>query len=1092
MKKILIILLSIVSTLTVSAFEDPGVTANLKARFSSVQYHDDCGGWYLLSNQYNGQSLYGMADPRGNIVVTEGTQYNVYPGYIEFYCVNLQQKQAHDRWEQDMQVYNQNMRTYEATKAKYEAEVEAYNRKVASAKEEAQRIYKIEQQKAIKKAEEENKKRQQQAQQNGGGGILGAILGGLADGLNTVNAGNSVKYEPILNNVLANRDLLVPPAEPYNPRPSKPTEPTGVMQWKKFTLMQPCPYDEVDFDGLKDANNLVSVKKSGKYGLVTGNLVEIYPCSQSNKIIKTSDKKSNRYIVQMAGLQGVIDNKGNKIVECKYNSISFTDNRLLVQEGNKMGLLSLNGEQVMPIIYSSITNENGYLICNCDGKVGIFTTDNDEIFPCEYQSATIMKYNNKRGLLTKLRGEYGLIDFESGKQVLPNNYSEISTINLGGTNYLTVSKKDLKGLYTCEGIMVLPCDFKSIKAENNLFCTTGENGKIGVFDKQGIPLIPANKYDSYKSNKLWYEVVSNGKNGICSFSGDELVPCIYDELKYYEKQNFFVGKRDNRKTIVGLDGKELFEPMSMLSHMIMDDYMVICTSYKNGYGAIDFDGNLLVEDKQKNWEKVQDKIEKMKKKDGAFSQRAAMTLEQMKGMHNNLVSANNEYLSRRSSFSFFAQNYVERTINEWQHRGEFEKLADWQKRVSTESRNLKVFELTKEAQTIFLANNSPKTNNDVVSLVGDYDPDNETFRLQSTYAPGKDLLIKVDMADAQEFRSSLKSLKKSPEFFIENDNIALASYSFQMPSGKVYRYSNQASLQYSVATVEYRFDPITIGSNAGNNGTSTGKQTISTKNITLGTSDVDVQIPLTGKKQEKTFALIIANEHYENEKNVEYAYNDGQVFRDYCVKTLGLPNENVHFYPNATYMNIKKEMTWLKNVAKSYNGEAKFIVYYAGHGMPDDATKDAYLLPVDGYSSDITSGVKLSSIYETLGDVPSQNVMMFVDACFSGTHRSGETLGNARSVALKPNLNEPKGNLVVFSAASGSETAHPYADKGHGLFTYFLLKKLQESEGDISLGDLSDYVIQEVSRKVVVTGKTQTPCVTPAPTLENWRNLRMQ
>jgi hypothetical protein len=37
----------------------------------------------------------------------------------------------------------------------------------------------------------------------------------------------------------------------------------------------------------------------------------------------------------------------------------------------------------------------------------------------------------------------------------------------------------------------------------------------------------------------------------------------------------------------------------------------------------------------------------------------------------------------------------------------------------------------------------------------------------------------------------------------------------------------------------------------------------------------------------------------------------------------------------------------------------------------------------------------------------------------------------------------PQGNMVVFSAAQGDETAYPNNDEKHGMFTYFLLKKLQ-------------------------------------------------
>ena len=57
--------------------------------------------------------------------------------------------------------------------------------------------------------------------------------------------------------------------------------------------------------------------------------------------------------------------------------------------------------------------------------------------------------------------------------------------------------------------------------------------------------------------------------------------------------------------------------------------------------------------------------------------------------------------------------------------------------------------------------------------------------------------------------------------------------------------------------------------------------------------------------------------------------------------------------------------------------------------------------------------------------------------------------------------------MVVFTAAQGNETAQGFAEEGHGLFTYYLLKELQGSQGSISFGDLSDNISSQVSRKAL-------------------------
>ena len=246
-------------------------------------------------------------------------------------------------------------------------------------------------------------------------------------------------------------------------------------------------------------------------------------------------------------------------------------------------------------------------------------------------------------------------------------------------------------------------------------------------------------------------------------------------------------------------------------------------------------------------------------------------------------------------------------------------------------------------------------------------------------------------------------------------------------------------------------------------------------------SDVDQNIPEAPVTNTNTFAIIIANENYLKETPVQYALNDGEMFKTYCQKVLGLPEDNIHYTEDATLNMILAEVDWIAKVAKAYNGEASLIVYYAGHGIPDEASGSSYLLPVDGIGNNLRTGYSLAELYKTLGALPAKSVTVFMDACFSGAKRGEGMLASARGVAIKAKPEAPKGNMVVFSAAQGDETAYPYEDKGHGLFTYFLLKKLQETKGQVSLGELAQYVQQQVSRRSIVTnGKSQTPCVTPS------------
>ena len=615
---------------------------------------------------------------------------------------------------------------------------------------------------------------------------------------------------------------------------------------------------------------------------------------------------------------------------------------------------------------------------------------------------------------------------------------------------------------------------------------------MGLYDLQGMPILKEGAYSDYAYRNKFIEVKQNGKWGVCSPLGIELVPCKYDKLEWKEQLTVFQAQTGGRHTLVTLNGTELFPPVEatkMETPTTTNQHIVISGPNYKSHGAIDYDGNIIVPLKNKR-DKIYKKVAGYDKKHDLatpYRKKKAFIDDAQQKVQIVLSTETKE----KSQFSYFAQNYVEKVINDWQKRGEFEKMEEWKKRVNTATRQQKVYALTKEAQNLYIENHTRNLKTDQVRIVGSYDAENETYRLFSSYVPQQELLVKVPFAHAQEFKTMFSSLSRKPVFFVENDQIGLAEYIFTMPNGTSFKYSNQASLNYSVAQVNYNFDAIEIDRNAYGNNSPKGKQIISTKNIHFGTSDVDVNIPTASKKQENVYVVIIANENYENEKQVEFAYNDGQIFREYCIKALGIPENHVHFSPDATLNKMAFEINWIKQIAK-IEQDAKFIFYYAGHGVPEENLKDAYLLPTDGYSSDLSSGYKLSNLYATLGDIPAENVLVLLDACFGGSQRSGEHIASTRGVSIKVKLDAPKGNMVVFSASTGEQTAHPYREKYHGLFTYFLLKKIQEHQGEIKLGELADFVIQHVQKTALINNSKnpQKPTISSSEGMRNsWRNL---
>lgn len=262
-------------------------------------------------------------------------------------------------------------------------------------------------------------------------------------------------------------------------------------------------------------------------------------------------------------------------------------------------------------------------------------------------------------------------------------------------------------------------------------------------------------------------------------------------------------------------------------------------------------------------------------------------------------------------------------------------------------------------------------------------------------------------------------------------------------------------------------------------------------------SDVDENIPYNSTKNNDTYVVIIANENYDesNISKVQFAKNDGKSFHDYCTNTLGIPLKNIKYIEDATFNQIRYSINWISNIVKVQEKQPNIIFYYSGHGVPDETSRNAYLLPSDGLANDSQSGYSLDLLYKQLGELHTNKTIVFLDACFSGTTREGKMISmDSKGVAIKSRPVQPKGNMVVLSAAQGDETAYPYKKMKHGMFTYFLLKKLQETKGDASLGDLESYINKQVRQNSVVeNGKIQTPTVSVSDKMSLiWKSLKLK
>lgn len=266
------------------------------------------------------------------------------------------------------------------------------------------------------------------------------------------------------------------------------------------------------------------------------------------------------------------------------------------------------------------------------------------------------------------------------------------------------------------------------------------------------------------------------------------------------------------------------------------------------------------------------------------------------------------------------------------------------------------------------------------------------------------------------------------------------------------------------------------------------------------TADVDKNIPSSSKKYPNKYALIIGNEDYSSyqtglssEINVDFALNDAIVFKNYITSACGFEESQIQLLPNATRAQMIRGIEWLGQLMEIENGEAEIIFYYSGHGLPDEVTKEPYLIPVDVSGSNLKDGLSLMWLFQKLNEKPSKKITLFLDACFSGGGRNQPLLAN-KGVKVKPTSFLPMGNMVVFASSSGEESSAVYREKQHGLFTYFLLKKIQETGGDVTYKALFDYLESEVKKQsILINQKVQTPQVSFGSEADNsWETWELK
>ena len=441
--------------------------------------------------------------------------------------------------------------------------------------------------------------------------------------------------------------------------------------------------------------------------------------------------------------------------------------------------------------------------------------------------------------------------------------------------------------------------------------------------------------------------------------------------------------------------------------------------------------------------------------------------------------------ARVEPFSAFAESRLKRAVEEWQCRKSYETIAQWNVRVNDETRQNFISKTLATIKHEYIAKFTPRV---IHGQLGEYASDYGYFpvnlgRLETVY-------VAVPEKDKDIVISNWQNVSIEPKYGIMDDMLAVLSCEFVLSGNTYHTVHSYAEDDFAPLVVN-----ITPLNTVREYEISVASNDLSFKKNSEFIPDViDINIPKSNATNQSTFAIIIGNENYQRVAPVDFATNDAQIFEKYCVNILGIPEHNIRAYYDATFGDISAAIRDLQQIVSTFNGEISVIFYYAGHGIPDESNRNAYILPIDAAGDDFNACYSLSRLCSELSALNVESVIAFIDACFSGSVRGDGMLASTRGVMLKHRALQPTGNLIVFSAAANNQSALPYNEKGHGIFTYYLLEKLNTTNGDIRLGELTDYIINQVSQQSIVKSrKLQTPTVSVSHNLiESWKDIKLK
>ena len=206
------------------------------------------------------------------------------------------------------------------------------------------------------------------------------------------------------------------------------------------------------------------------------------------------------------------------------------------------------------------------------------------------------------------------------------------------------------------------------------------------------------------------------------------------------------------------------------------------------------------------------------------------------------------------------------------------------------------------------------------------------------------------------------------------------------------------------------------------------------------------------------YAVLIANQDYAEGSGLARLVTpvgDARALAEVLTKRYGFTTtaktpegEDIDlFLQNATRIEIE---TALYQISRIAGAKDSVLIFYAGHGIYEQATQGAFWLPIDARAGLPFSWLPAAAISDAILRIEAGNVLVISDSCYSGALLRGETASvtvdkGDRMRALQ-RLADRRSRIVITSG--GNEPVLDSGGDGHSVFARALLTGLEQMEED--------------------------------------------